>query len=540
LLQGAREVLQDQPATATASIGGVVGAVVMVYGDNGPRGAAGCFDQEGRAAVLCAAEKLRPGYPDFGMAETDRVSIHLLRKLNAAKPLWWRDLGFGHSRGLYSALAIDKGGARVLTDTQMHVGGFGVEAAFRFLRKKGAGVPVSGDAPNQGLFLAPTESYTEYQGRPVALYRASTIMPPPEPSQIVEYCKLAGDYLVKILQPNNKWLYEGDLGRDKYFDTYNLLRHAGTIYALYQLYHVTHEARYRETADNAWKWLIEQIDRDKDDAGRPCAYPVEGKLVKLGGTGLTLIALAERLRVEKTEADLELGRALANHIVRSQNPDGSFQSYWSYKGKPAKQRRSIYYPGEAMLGLMRFYAHDPDPRYLETVERGAAYHLHERWRILGMDIFVPLDAWLMIALDELDRVKHQDDYVDYCLMLADQMINDQIDAGWETFYPDYHGGYFPYPPGGTPAGSRGEGLTACYLAALRAGRDVTELREAIARATRFQIERIVRPEFAHLYPNPRRALGAIRESTLHNGARIDNNQHNISSLLVAAEILSGK
>jgi hypothetical protein len=550
LIQSARAQLRGEspPAAAAGGSAAVIGAVVAIYNEDGPRAAAGCFGTDARQAVACAAGKLRPGAANFGEAPTDLVSLHLLRELRPATPLWLRDRGWGHSRGLYSTLLAGDEGARLLTDVQMHVGSYNVSRALEALEHE-RGVKMSGEAPKEGRFLIPTESWTEYEGKPVALYRASTILPPPDGKQIVEYCKLAGDYLAKIQQDDNKWLYEGDVGRDRYGKTYNTLRHAGTVYALYQLYEVTGVARYKDTADRGWAWLLEQIERENDEAGAPCAFVVErhtaesgGKrrttyTVKLGGTGLTLLALAERLKVAPNDADLALGKALANHILRSQNPDGSFQDYWAYKTAHAKERRSEYYPGEAMLGLIRFYGIDPDPRYLAAMERGAHYAIHDHYTILGEQFYVPLDAWFSVALGELHKVQPKKEYADYCLMLTDMELNDQMAAKWQIFYPDYDGGYWPYPPGGTPAGSRAEGITACCEAAQRAGYDVRELKERIRKSARFQLERMVRPEFAHLYPNSRRALGAIRSTPVGNVVRIDANQHNISSLLVAARIL---
>jgi len=550
LLQTARATLRGEPAPAGAPANGVIGAVVATYGEHGPREAAGCFGDDARKAVICAAEKLRKGAGEFGASPADKVSLHLLRSLRSAKPVSLRDKGWGYSRGLYSVLLVDGESAHLFTDVQMHVLGLHLPHALAELDEK-RGVRMSGEAPKDGAYVLPTESWTEYEGQPVALYRASTIMPPPDAKTIMEYTALAGDYLTRIQKDDDTWLYEGDIGRDHYGKTYNLLRHAGTVYALYELFEATGAPRYREAADKGWTWLLDQLERENDVSGRECAFPVErhtvtlasGKkhtsyTVKLGGAGLTLVALSERLKVAPNEPDLELGKAVARHILRSQNPDGSFQHYWAYKTKKAKERRSEYYPGEAMLGLIRFYQIDPDPTYLEAMERAAHYAIHERWEILGYQFYVPLDAWFSVALNELDKVQPRKDYVDYCLLLTDMEINDQMNRKWEIFYPDYDGGYWPYPPSAGAAGSRGEGVTACYEAAHRAGRDVTALKKHIREAARFQLERLVRPEFAHLYPNPQRALGAIRGTPVANSVRIDNNQHNISSLLVEAKILS--
>lgn len=552
LIGAARATLMGEVAPPAPLPLDIVGAAVTVYGANGPRYGAGCFGADAQAAIVCAAREARAEAPDFGDAPEDLVAIHLL--YNGRVPGWWwrlSDKTLGHERGLYAVLHVGSRRASVIPDTQMHVLGLTFEKAVSLLDKNRMGFPMAGETTGKGAFVVSTESFTEYRGRPVRLYRASTLLPAVDSSQIRANCGLGGDYLVNILRGNRQWWYEGNLGFDRYNNNYNLLRHAGTIYSLYQLHLATGTNRYRDAADSGWIWLTQQLGREKDDAGNWCAFPVEKKskktssgkkkttyTVKLGGTGLALIALSERLKVEPSKRDLQLGREMANHILRSQRPDGSFFSYWPYRGSKGKMRRSIYYPGEAMLGLIRFYQHDANPAYLEAVRRSAQYFIHERWNVLGMRFNVPPDAWLMLALNDLHKQAPQEDYVDHCETLVDSMANDQFDRAWEITYPDYAGGYFPYPPQVTPAGSRLEGITACYQAIGRAGRDTTWVRDVIAHAVRFQIERMIRPEFAHLYPNPQRALGAFRHSPVANAIRIDYNQHNISGLLIAADILA--
>ncbi|HPM76911.1 MAG TPA: hypothetical protein PK961_07455 [bacterium] len=514
----------------------VVGAIVTAHLADGDKVSTGVFDDDAANAVQRAAEEMAARYGKQIAEQSFKLSISLLREPKRMWSAGLRERGLGYARGLYAVAVADEGKGYAFSDLEMHVSGLSLKSAAKALARK-RGVRMIGKAPKGGKFLAPTESFTEGENNTVVrLYRASTVLPDIDSATIREGCKIGGDYLCALLQDNNKFLYEGNVGRDKYNKNYNLLRHAGTCYSLYQLHLATGVERYREVSDRAWLWLRKQLEFERD-GDTIYAYPVENKVIKLGGTGLMLIALAERLTIERNDDDLRLGKNLANHILRSLQEDGSFLSYWPHKGQKAKRRRSIYYPGEAMLGLMRFYAHNPDPRYVECVAKSAQYLIHERWRIIGLELTIPPDAWLMIALDELHRVRPQKDYADYCLKLADGMVNDQFDQEWEIPYPDYRGGYFPYPPAVTPSGARMEGLTSAYLLAQRAGRDATAIKRTIALAARFQVERIIRPEFAHLYPNVERGLGAFRHSPVSNRIRIDYNQHNISGLLVAARIL---
>jgi len=575
LIHTARETLAGREAPAGSAIEGVIGAVVTIYDREGPKLNAGCYESEAGQAVRCAAQHIRDKTQQFGQSPHHRVSIHLLRELRSVRSVSLREKGWGYSNGLYSVLLAGDEQSQIITDTSMNLFGMPLGKALDMLDKGKGGVPLYGRAPRTGRFIVPTESYTEYEGKPVRLYRASSPVITVNAESIREFCRLGGDYLARATNTRennldeaypylkldwNQFLYQGHLGYDRYFKKYNLLRHAGTIYALYQLYRYTDAAdsrrdAYRIAADHAWEWALDTLDTETDEQGRPCAFVVEYKgnrkksIVKLGGTGLLLIALGERLSIIKErpefypagqfEKDVELGRQLANHVQRSQEPDGSFRSYWPYDGKPEKRRRSLYYHGEAMLGLLRLYRHDPQPEYLACVQRAADHYIDERFKLLGMRLYVPIDAWLMLTLNELDLAAPHKKYVDYCMTLTDMMINDQFDATWEIPYPDFDGGYFPYPPSTTPSGSRMEGIAACYLTARRNGRDTEPIRACLERAARFQVERIVRPEFAHLYANPQRALGAFRQTPLANTTQIDANQHNISGLLVTADILAG-
>lgn len=519
-------------------LGEVAGAIVAVYDGKGESARIGWFHDDLTTAVNAAAKRLLVKYVETGRIQPKFLSVHILRDMRRVGSTWLREKGFGYHRGLSAVIKAEGKKAYAFSDVDMHVRGYRLDYALKKL-KENRGLPMYGNPPKKGAFLATTESYTEDdQGRIVRLYRASTLLSSVDSDMIMQSCRLGGDYLCNLLRNDNQFLYEGDVGRDKYHKAYNLLRHAGTIYSLYQLHLATNVPRYRETADRAWRWLLAQIKTDRDENDQICAFPVEKGNVKLGGAGLTLIALSEKLSIERREADLELGRQLARHILRSQRKNGSFQSYWPYKNKKAKRRRSIYYPGEAMLGLMRFYKHEPNEKYVEAVARGAGYYIHERWRIIGLELNVPPDAWLMLALNELHKVKPQKDVADYCLKLADGMMNDQFLADWLIPYPDYRGGFFPYPPMVTPAGARIEGLTAAYRLAQRVNADTKDLRRTIVESARFQIERVIRPEFVHLYPNRRRGLGAFRHSPTSNRIRIDFNQHNISGLLISAQIMA--
>ncbi|MCZ7585709.1 MAG: hypothetical protein M5R36_21580 [Deltaproteobacteria bacterium] len=464
-------------------------------------------------------------------------SVHLVR--DPERILWpaLAEMERTFQVGLHGLMRCGDGGCFALPGPVMHARDDRFKKARGLLEKK-RGASLAGLNLGGGLYRFVDEAFIENGTGAARLYRASVLTGPLGSTQIREACRIAGDFLIRAQQTSGRWYYEYGAGRDRFNKRgYNLLRHAGTTYAMYQLAEALGDERYADTADSALDYLKQKIEAAPDDPAR--MYVRSGNSIKLGGSGLALMAFVEKERTRGvTNREKHIMRGLVRHCLLAQNDDGSFESYHAAPGAEKKTRRSIYYPGEAMLGLIRYYHLHPERKdILDAVARAADYLIGERWNMLGIRFNVPPDAWLMLALEELHKAKPEPGYADYAFDIGLGMGSDQ----WIDVFPqkDYHGGYYPTPPQVTPAGSRSEGLTAAYLIADRLGDEQTKERlfEIIHRAAAFQIGCLIRPEFAVLYPNPRMALGVFRHSPTRNGTRIDYNQHNISGLLVAADIL---
>ncbi len=81
-----------------------------------------------------------------------------------------------------------------------------------------------------------------------------------------------------------------------------------------------------------------------------------------------------------------------------QKNDGSFYSkYIPEKGGRDDSWTSLYYPGEAALGLLMLYEKDPSPEWLQ----GAADAMSYLSRIRYNKIIVEADHWALIATAKL-------------------------------------------------------------------------------------------------------------------------------------------
>jgi hypothetical protein len=261
----------------------------------------------------------------------------------------------------------------------------------------------------------------------------------------------------------------------------------------------------------------------------------DGK-AKLGAVGLALLALARQIELDPGFADRESANKLAKMILVMQRADGSFISYYPVRGDEPRGSVSLYYPGEAILGLMHLFKTSGDHRLLDAARRGALYLIESQRRMNRP----PSDAWLIQALEALHKAgreqKNGDQkYADHALRLAERMMADQYTASDPA---GYAGAFGPGPPRVTPAAARAEGLLAAY----RIARSIDDQRAAriaaaLRAAARFQLSQQFTADSSNGLRNPERAHGGFRESLTSMRVRIDYVQHNISSLLGVAYTL---
>jgi rhamnogalacturonyl hydrolase YesR len=312
--------------------------------------------------------------------------------------------------------------------------------------------------------------------------------------------------------------------------TYNIVRHAGTMQALLDLYAATRDVRYLESARRAANFLKARFRRGSTVNAR-YVLDYDGK-AKLGANGLALVALAKLIELDqKSSASRARAVRLASQILAMQRKDGSFQTRYRLRSTDPEGTASLYYPGEAILGLVRLFRLNGDKRLLDAARRAADF-LIESQRQMPV---LPPDAWLMQALEALYDVGQEKKYSDHILALAESMIGDQ----YTDSDPDgYAGGFGPGPPRSTPAASRAEGLVSAY----RIARAVTDGRAAriaasLKASARFQLTQQFMAENSGSLPNAKRARGGFREGLTSSRIRIDFVQHNISSLIGVAATL---
>lgn len=290
----------------------------------------------------------------------------------------------------------------------------------------------------------------------------------------------AGAYLTRVNGDNGRFVYRMSAeGKPVAPKKYNIVRHAGAIYALadYQVQGASTDGRAKAaaTAERATGELISHYVRPlKSDESLLAVWsePKEegGKNMqaKLGGAGLSIIGIMGRYRALDGGApgspkELETAQGLARFVQFMQKPNGDYTSKYTDEEGKATDFESLYYPGEATLGLTMLYEADHDPKWLETAMKGVGQLVISRRTVARNKL--PADHWLMIAIDRLapffDKVKEpsitKDEMIDHAVTLGQIMIEGQTRVATER--PQFDG-CFTKDGRTTPSATRLEGLLA--------------------------------------------------------------------------------
>jgi len=233
----------------------------------------------------------------------------------------------------------------------------------------------------------------------------------------------AAAYLVRACGEDGKFVYCVNLDPAVRPEPgYNMLRHAGTIYALGMAerrrvdrpVEAEIDAKIGATMVRAAGFLkrraigpVPQQEGMRAVWSDPELTGTDGPLqAKLGGAGLGLVALlsVERVRPGFTPKD-EL-RALGRFVVWMQKEDGGFYSKYLPEASGRDDTwMSLYYPGEAALGLLMLYEHDRSSEWLEAAARAIAYLA----RMRRDRVRVEADHWALLATAKLlDLADEQD------------------------------------------------------------------------------------------------------------------------------------
>lgn len=353
---------------------------------------------------------------------------------------------------------------------------------------------------------------------------------PLDEQQLRQSAVLAGRYLTRAVQSDGRFVYLYDPQRNETLEGYNMLRHAGAVYAMMSLYGETHDPQLLAAAEHALQYLLDRVyDLPLGGRERSMAWLADGDHVKVGGAALAILAICEYTDATGDRSHAPQAVKLANWLCSLLQRDGSFryQVMALKTGRPTDMV-SEYYPGQAVYALARLHRVEADPMWVTAAATITDHVIHVR-DAEATELTQVQDHWLLYGLNELHRINPKQDYLDHtqriCRAIISSQLMDVTDSTWV--------GGFDRPPRSTPTACRTEGLSAAYrLLRDHRHRDLPPaIRACLNRAVRFQLRTQYNSKRAAACPDPDRTLGGFA-ADLDNGViQVDCVQHNLSGIL---------
>lgn len=367
-------------------------------------------------------------------------------------------------------------------------------------------------------------------------------MPPrPErvtPVELTDAVRAGADYLCRVLDAQGRFEYQYRPVDDRDDRAYSILRHAGATYAILEAYGETPNPLYLGKAQQAIAYMKSRTTRTADGTYLSDAPGEEQQ--KSGGSGLMMVALAKYVELTGDQTEVATMRDLARYIVKEQYPDGHFRANEdvaredpSVAGKDLV-KEVTYYPGEAVLGLVRLYQVDPQPAWLEAAKKGAAYLIDVRDAKDDEDHQIH-DHWLSYALEDLYRLTKNEVYAQHAFKIARAILRKEGKPA-TVKAPDYVATFYAQGET-TPTSTRLEALAADLELSRFMGKDAGWIEPSAMELATFEKSQQFDDDRSYFVARPDKARGGVRESLLVNDVRIDYVQHAMSGWLHFARFL---
>jgi hypothetical protein len=318
----------------------------------------------------------------------------------------------------------------------------------------------------------------------------------------------ASSYLMNQVNADGTFIYGLRPQFDKEIDSYNILRHTGTIWSLICRYRIFPDDALKEKIDSTIAYMLNQIRYD--DTGAGYIFEADDAEIKLGGNGIAILALTEYMDVFQNDEYVEVCKKLGEGILKQQDPEtGGYWHVLTPDFEKLEEFRTVYYDGECTFGLTRLYNLTGEQKWLDAACRAIDHFIDK-------DYTQYRDHWVAYSLNEVTKVLDRQDYYEFALANATNNYK-RILGRWRT-----------YPTNLELLVSAFETWHRMVDKGIDTGDfNVQDLVDAIAARANRQLSGYFFPEQAMYMANPQRILDSFMMRDDKFRVRIDDVQHNI-------------
>lgn len=341
-------------------------------------------------------------------------------------------------------------------------------------------------------------------------------------NQYVELQGISNDTVMESIQLGGQWFlnnlneYTGLLeymylpSVDEYSSDNNHVRQIASLWAMSELKHFLHTDAYDRVLHDSIDHYLAFKTEDN--------YLMIEEEAKLAYNAFLIMALIGTDYPDK-EALLS---GLSEAILSQQNADGSYDTYFASD----RDTGIDFYPGEAMLALMKMYTFSGDERYLDSVRKAFPFY-RDYWRDNVNTAFIPWHSQVYLLLYE---DVEDPELAEFVFEMNDWLIDEHQIS--ESEYKDTVGGFTKeYPRYSTS--SYMESINDAYQLAVLVDDDIHQEKyaESIKNGVRFVLQTQYHDQNTFYLENPKSAIGGFTKSHVSNEQRNDYTQHAVLALI---------
>ncbi len=235
--------------------------------------------------------------------------------------------------------------------------------------------------------------------------------------------KRQGAWFTRNQTEEGDFVYERIAATGAVKDRNNIVRHAGVLYGLGQLYRYTKDPKIQETLEKGFAYF-RTLTATPSAEVNAIVYNDD---TQSNTNALLILGLVEYMEADekhKTTDNVEYLVRLSNYLVATQTSRGSYVNDYTPRAE-----ESDYNNGETMYALIRSYALTQKEEYLSSVRRFANYAI-EYYGKQGFN--TSFFSWGMAGFAYLYKVDPQEQYWQFLKSQGDKYFHFRGD-GYEWF-----------------------------------------------------------------------------------------------------------
>ncbi len=236
-------------------------------------------------------------------------------------------------------------------------------------------------------------------------------------STALDVITTSSEYLSMQLDLSGKFEYGVYPIHHKVIPSYNILRHASSIWSLVCAYRITDDKFTLRQIECALGFLVRnsfyKYQKPRDEENTAFIADLEKREVKLGGNAVAIIVFTEYMNVTGSDRYKKLCVELGNGILELMDAaTGEFTHILDIPSLKVKDKtRTVYYDGEAVFALARLYGLTGDKKWLDAAASAVERFIRE-------DYTKYRDHWIAYAMNEITKYMPEERYYEFALKNA--------------------------------------------------------------------------------------------------------------------------